>query len=1033
MAVELTARRRAEQTRARYPDESGYVERDGVRVYYEVYGDAASRRSCSCRLVDRPLAALEDADPVPRPPLPRRHLRRPRQRPLRPPADRRPTTSRVRRGRARGAGRDRTRSAPSSSASRSAAQRGLLLAAEHPERVDGAVFIGPRFLGGGAPLAERTVYDFDDELDTDEGWAKYNAHYWLRDYPGFVEFFFVEGLHRAALDEADRGPRRLGARDRRRDADRDQDGAGLDAGGGARALPARSLPGARDPRRTGCDRAARARAPRSPSTPAATLVMLEGRRPLPRRPATRCTSTCSSASFARSRSTAMTRSSHGPREQTRARYPDEDGLVERDGVRVYWERLRRRRADDLPAPADVADLHSRPWKAQVPYLARHFRVVTFDPRGNGRSDRPTERRRVPSARSSPTTPSPCWTRPGRTARARRALSCGGRVALDPRGRAPGARRSAARRDRRRPSALAPDAARASRRIAVRRAELDDRRGLGEVQPPLLAARLPRLRRVLLRADVHRAALDEADRGLRRLGARDGRRDAAGQLTTAGDHAERARRSAPTSVARVRCPVLVIHGDRGRASSARASAARARAATGRRRSCTLEGAGHMPHARDPVLVNLLMREFVERRAAEPRRADAGRAALSRPQARAVHLVADRPRPRPARRRDRRRAAQAPSRPRDRLAGPAPGDRGARGARRADPSRERASSPASRRHIESESRRARPALLPGDPPDGRDPASRTSWSSTTSCATSDYDLWIGDEAWDVDHFLHENPELKRAAFAWLTDFVGWLPMPDGGEREAFLTADYNAEMIEHVERFPRMRDRAIFVGNPDDIVPDASGPGCRDPRLDRAALRVRRLRHRLRPGDARRPRGCAPSSATARRAGLHRDRRRLGRRRRTCCAASSTAFPAAKERVPDLRMIVVAGPRIDPADACPQPTGSRCARTCPTSTATSPRATSPSSRAGSRRRWSSTANRRPFLYFPLAPPLRAELPRAPPARPLRRRPLHGLRDRRPGRDRGRDRRGDRPRGRLPRRSRRTAPPGGRADRQSSSDHR
>ena len=41
---------------------------------------------------------------------------------------------------------------------------------------------------------------------------------------------------------------------------------------------------------------------------------------------------------------------------------------------------------------------------------------------------------------------------------------------------------------------------------------------------------------------------------------------------------------------------------------------------------------------------------------------------------------------------------------------------------------------------------------------------------------YDLVIGDEAWDVDYFLHENPELKRFSFAWLTDFVGWLPMPD-----------------------------------------------------------------------------------------------------------------------------------------------------------------------------------------------------------------------------------------------------------------
>ena len=27
-----------------------------------------------------------------------------------------------------------------------------------------------------------------------------------------------------------------------------------------------------------------------------------------------------------------------------------------------------------------------------------------------------------------------------------------------------------------------------------------------------------------------------------------------------------------------------------------------------------------------------------------------------------------------------------------------------------------------------------------------------------------------------------------------------MPAGGEHEAFLTADYNAEMIEHIERYP-----------------------------------------------------------------------------------------------------------------------------------------------------------------------------------------------------------------------------------------
>ena len=53
-----------------------------------------------------------------------------------------------------------------------------------------------------------------------------------------------------------------------------------------------------------------------------------------------------------------------------------------------------------------------------------------------------------------------------------------------------------------------------------------------------------------------------------------------------------------------------------------------------------------------------------------------------------------------------------------------------------------------------------------------------------------------------------------------------MPDGGEHEAFLTADYNAEMIEHIARYPRLRDRAIFVGDADDVVAGlASAPGCR----------------------------------------------------------------------------------------------------------------------------------------------------------------------------------------------------------------
>jgi len=88
---------------------------------------------------------------------------------------------------------------------------------------------------------------------------------------------------------------------------------------------------------------------------------------------------------------------------------------------------------------------------------------------------------------------------------------------------------------------------------------------------------------------------------------------------------------------------------------------------------------------------------------------------------------------------------------------------------------------------------------------------------------YDVWIGDEAWELDYYLHENPELKTAPYVWLSDFVGFLPMPSGGEHEAYLTADHNAEMIEHIARHPRVRDLALFVGDPEDIVPETFGPG------------------------------------------------------------------------------------------------------------------------------------------------------------------------------------------------------------------
>ena len=78
---------------------------------------------------------------------------------------------------------------------------------------------------------------------------------------------------------------------------------------------------------------------------------------------------------------------HRPAEQTRARHPDAEGFIERDGVQVCWERHGDGDPTLLLLPA-WSIVHSRQWKAQVPYLARRYRVLTFDGRGNGRSDRP---------------------------------------------------------------------------------------------------------------------------------------------------------------------------------------------------------------------------------------------------------------------------------------------------------------------------------------------------------------------------------------------------------------------------------------------------------------------------------------------------------------------------------------------------------------------------------------------------------------------------------------------------------------------
>ena len=178
-------------------------------------------------------------------------------------------------------------------------------------------------------------------------------------------------------------------------------------------------------------------------------------------------------------------------------------------------------------------------------------------------------------------------------------------------------------------------------------------------------------------------------------------------------------------------------------------------------------------------------------------------------------------------------------------------------------------------------------------------------------SSYDLWVGDECWEIDYFLHENPERKIAPYVFMTDVIGFLPTDPGDSREAELCADYNADSIEKRERFPHLRDLSMFIGSFDELPDRSFGPGLPGIRswsrrwfssvpyvlpFNPGAYRDRaRLRRRLGyPQDE--PLLVAAVGGTAAGASL--------------LELTCDAFARLRKQVPEARILLVTGPRLDP---------------------------------------------------------------------------------------------------------------------------
>ena len=391
----------------------------------------------------------------------------------------------------------------------------------------------------------------------------------------------------------------------------------------------------------------------------------------------------------------------------RAKLPGEEGFVERDGVKLHYE-IYGDGPETMVFIPPWAIVHSRVYKAQLPYFSERFRCITYDGRGNGKSDRPAD----VAAYSLDNYVADALAVMDATNAGQAivvGLSFGGMLACV----------LAAHHPERVKAAILvgtvssigpPNYPYLANKHFVARHERFD--GWNKFNREYWLTNYPDFAEHFIR-NIHSEphSTKQIEDGI------DWANDTTGPVLVKTVEARTIPPHFDVSEAmyrKIRCPMLIIHGDNDQIQPyARAQAV---AEVTGAELVTIPGGGHNPLGRFPAKTNALIVDFLDRRLgiAAPAGRRAGGPAES--QESTLSLLPDRSRPWAPRHRHHPGVAQAASGPGGRLAGAGSGDAPAGGQRRARPSAQRAAGQRVAAHRAGVGR-ARSALLPGDPPHGR----------------------------------------------------------------------------------------------------------------------------------------------------------------------------------------------------------------------------------------------------------------------------------------------------------------------------